>query len=81
MKEAVIPLLEAAIREFRGAGLTNKDGRLERAEMLLIRLIRVRRGFLCYSSSSSSPPPPPPPEIRFEGVSMLFLFLSGYEAM
>ena len=78
MKEAVIPLLEAAIREFRGAGLTNKDGRLERAEMLLIRLIRVRRGFLCYSSSSS---PPPPPEIRFEGVSMLFLFLSGYEAM
>ena len=41
MDLAEITVLEAAIRDFRGAGLTNKDGPLERAEMLLIRLIKV----------------------------------------
>ena len=39
-----IQVLEKAIQDFRGAGLTNKDGPLEKAEMLLIRLMVSQGG-------------------------------------
>ena len=49
---AEIQVLEKAIQDFRGAGLTNKDGPLEKAEMLLVRLL-VRKIWLSYFLSTS----------------------------